>query len=135
MILYHQSRKSPDFIFEYLTDVDKFVSIHPVITKMKILEKDDYLVYETLKVGFIPISFTYKTKIEANLTNKAIVFRVTVMGFTKIKMSFIISAANSFTAVEENIEFITFNPFQFILKRLFKKQHKKMFQNLEKLNY
>jgi hypothetical protein len=54
----------------YLADTNKFTSVHPVITKLEPKGGDNYLVYETLKVGFIPFSFTYPVVIKSD-TQKA----------------------------------------------------------------
>ena len=66
MNLVHLVKKSPDFVFGYLTDMQKFVSVHPVIFKIENLKGREYLVYEKLKLGFIPYSFTYKVTVEGN---------------------------------------------------------------------
>ena len=62
--------KPADFIFDYLTDMDKFASIHPVISKIDRLGDNRYLVHETLKIGFIPYSFTYPVAIESDAANQ-----------------------------------------------------------------
>lgn len=59
-----------DIIFEYLTDMQKFVSVHPVIFKIENSSNNNYLVHETLKFGFIPFSFTYPVNIEKNAREK-----------------------------------------------------------------
>ena len=59
-----------DTVFDYLTDMQKFASVHPVISKIDIVSKNSYLVHETLMLGFIPISFTYPVTIDQNLNDK-----------------------------------------------------------------
>lgn len=56
--------KKPKFILGYLTDMQKFTSVHPVISKVERTGNNGYLVHETLKLGFIPYSFTYAITIE-----------------------------------------------------------------------
>jgi carbon monoxide dehydrogenase subunit G len=53
-----------DLIFGYLTNMQKFVSVHPVISKIDNTSNKNYLVDETLKFGFIPFSFTYPVTFE-----------------------------------------------------------------------
>ena len=58
MNLIFRVNKPIDTVFDYLTDMQKFVSVHPLISKIDDLSGNNYLVHETLKVGFIPFSFT-----------------------------------------------------------------------------
>lgn len=133
MKLTHRINKKTDFIFDYLTDMQKFVSVHPVITKINKTGNFSYLVYETLKLGFIPVSFTYPITIESNSLNKLVIMRTTVMKLTKIEMTFILKADNDFTVIEEDIIFKSLLPIKSIMRSVFKKQHEQLFQNIEAL--
>src|SRR6478609_11091283 len=115
--------KSADFIFDYLTDMQKFVSVHPVITKIDKTNNDSYLVYETLKFGFIPFSFTYPVTIESNFSDKNVIIRATVMKLTKIEMTFVLKAGKDFTVIEETIQFKSPLPVKSSMQNIFKKQH------------
>ena len=57
MKLSFRIHKKSDLVFDYLTDMQKFVSVHPVISKIDNTGQESYLVHETLKFGFIPFSF------------------------------------------------------------------------------
>ena len=94
MELSFQIKKPVDVVFDYLTDMQKFVSIHPVITKIDKTGNDCYLVHETLTFGFIPFSFTYPVTIESNTVNHSITIRATVMKLTKIEMTFLLTQNN-----------------------------------------
>jgi carbon monoxide dehydrogenase subunit G len=134
MKLSFRINKSADFIFDYLTDMQKFVSVHPVITKINKTGNDSYLVYETLKFGFIPFSFTYPVTIESTPDDKVVVIRATVMKLTKIEMTFVLNEDNDFTVVEENIQFKSPLPVNSIMQSIFKKQHGQLFKNIELIN-
>ena len=54
MILYYKIKKPTDFVFDHLTNIQKFVSIHPIIYKMDDLGNGNYKVYE--KLGFVSSS-------------------------------------------------------------------------------
>ncbi|QHT70769.1 hypothetical protein GXP67_31035 [Rhodocytophaga rosea] len=125
--------KPANIIFDYLTDMQKFVSVHPVITKINPIENNTYLVYETLKIGFIPISFTYPVTVESNRVEKTITIRATVMRLTNIEMNFIIKEDKAFCIVEETIHFQSPLPLQSIMESIFKKQHRLLFNNIELL--
>ncbi|MBK7882465.1 MAG: hypothetical protein IPJ81_00470 [Chitinophagaceae bacterium] len=109
----------------------KFVSVHPVITKIDTLGNNNYLVHETLKIGFIPFSFTYPVTIESNDFDKSVIIRATVMKFTKIEMIFKLSSYNGLTKIDETINFNTFLPVKPIMQKIFRKQHQQLFKNIE----
>ena len=133
MNLTYTVNKKPDLLFDYLTDMQKFVSVHPVITKIDDLGNNNYLVHETLKIGFIPVSFTYPVAIESNFSDKTVVIIATVMKLTKIKMNFIIKQQTGFSSVEETIDFKSPLPVKSIMQRIFKKQHEELFKNIGNL--
>jgi hypothetical protein len=111
--------------------MQKFVSVHPVISKIDKTGNDSYLVYETLKLGFIPFSFTYPVNIEKNSDGKVVVIRATVMKVTKIEMKFVLKTDKDHTIVEENIQFRSPLPIKFIMQSIFRKQHSQLFKNIE----
>ncbi len=131
MELSFKLKKTSDFIFDYLTDMQKFVSVHPVISQIDNTDNNSYLVHETLKIGFIPFSFTYPVIIEKNNIEKVVIFRATVMKLTKIEMKFVLKTENDYTFIEENIQFKSPLPVKFIMERIFKKQHNQLFKNIE----
>src|SRR5690606_40899548 len=61
---------SSDLVFDYLTDMQKFVLVHPVISKIDSTGQESYLVHETLKFGFVPFSFTYPARSEERRVGK-----------------------------------------------------------------
>jgi carbon monoxide dehydrogenase subunit G len=131
MKLKFRLKKTPDFIFDYLTDMQKFVSVHPVIFQIDNTGNESYLVHETLKMGFIPFSFTYPVTIEKNNIEKIVIIRATVMKLTKIEMKFVLKTDNDYTIIEEVINFKSPLPLKFIMQRIFKKHHSQLFKNIE----
>jgi carbon monoxide dehydrogenase subunit G len=131
MNLSFRIKKNIDFTFDYLTDMQKFVSVHPVISKMDNIGQESYLVHETLKFGLIPFSFTYPVTIEKNILDKKIVIRATVFKLTKIEMKFVLKTDNDFTIIDEEIMFKSPLPVKFIMESIFKKQHNQLFKNIE----
>lgn len=53
-------QKDAQTVLSYLTDTQKFVSVHPLIYKMKELNKNKYKVYESVKLGIFTYRFTYQ---------------------------------------------------------------------------
>lgn len=133
MNLTFKINQSIDTVFEYLTDMQKFVSIHPIIEKIDFLAEDKYLVHETLKVGFIPFSFTYPVKVESNFVEKKITMKAVVMKMTKIEMNYILHTEKENTIINEIITFNSLLPIKSIMERIFKKQHHILFKNMDNL--
>jgi carbon monoxide dehydrogenase subunit G len=131
MNLLFRIKKNSDFTFDYLTDMQKFVSVHPVISKIDKNGPESYLVHETLKFGFLSFSFTYPVRIEKNVADKRVIIRATVFKLMKIEMIFVLKADNEFTIIDEKINFKSSLPLNFIMQPIFKKQHNQLFKNIE----
>jgi carbon monoxide dehydrogenase subunit G len=131
MIFSTKIKKSPDCVFDYLTDIQKFASAHPAITKIDRKSANRYLVHETLKLGFIPVSFTYPATIDSYPEENIIIMRATVMRLTKIEMTFSLKASNGSTIIKENILFSSPLSICSVLERVFKTQHTQLFRNIE----
>lgn len=131
MTLNFISKKTPAQILEYLSTSQKFVSVHPIISKMDDLGNNSFLVHETLKIGPLPFSFTYKVRIEKNVPAKTVQMNARVFGFTNIQMLFILKELPTGTAIEEQIVFKTLFFLKPMLRSIFKTQHTLLFQNIE----
>ncbi|MGC4023185.1 MAG: hypothetical protein QM734_15200 [Cyclobacteriaceae bacterium] len=131
MKLQFRINKPYQTVFEYLIDVEKFSSVHPVINKIDHLHTNHYLVHETLRVAFIPFSFTYPVTIDYSLENKEINMKAVVMKLTTIEMNFKLSSENNLTIVDEEIIFKSPLPIRSMLEKTFQKQHKLLFENIE----
>jgi carbon monoxide dehydrogenase subunit G len=131
MKLSFRIKKNIDITFDYLADMQKFLSVHPVISRIDNTGKESYLVHETLKFGFIPFSFTYPVTIENSISDKIVVIRATVFKLTKIEMKFVLKADNGYTIIDEEIQFKLPLPVKFIMESVFKKQHDQLFKNIE----
>ena len=124
-------KKNAEFVFDYLTDMQKFSAVHPVITRIEPSGNENYLVHETLKFATIPFSFSYPVVIEKSSVDKKIIMRATVFKRTKIEMQFVLKADKENTLIEEEVQFKSPLPLNFVMKYIFKKQHQKLFKNIE----
>ena len=122
--------KPLEIVFDYLTDMQKFVEVHPVIRKIDHLEGSKYLVYETLKFGFIPFSFKYPVSVEKEVTNQTVIMRAVVMKLTKVEMSFTLTAENNMTVVNEALTFKSILPIKSMMQKVFREQHTLLFENI-----
>ncbi|MDX2190636.1 MAG: SRPBCC domain-containing protein [Bacteroidota bacterium] len=131
MKLTHLINKPVEVVFSYLTDMQKFTSVHPVISKINHLYSNTYMVYETLNFGFVPISFTYPVTVESDFDKKIVIIKAKVMGMSDIKMTFVLSDKKNRSLIDESIEISSILPIKSIIQNIFKKQHLVLFQNIE----
>lgn len=111
--------------------MQRFVLVHPVIYKIEKLAEEKYLVYETLKFGFIPFSFTYPVTINQDIIKRTVTIDAVVFKLTKIKMIFALRSFENRTVIEEKIIFKSPLPIKSIMKKIFKEQHYQLFKNIE----
>ena len=133
MILTFIVNQSIDKVFDYLTDMKKFVSVHPVISKIDKVSEHKYLVHETLKLGFVPFSFTYPVEINKNVSDKTIIMKATIMKMTKIEMKYILITDKDSTVINETIIFKSILPVKSIMENIFRKQHYLLFEKIDAL--
>ena len=111
--------------------MDKFQSMHPVIYKIDHLSDNKYLIHETLKFAFIPFSFTYPVTVSPRNDGSQVVMEAVVMKLVNIRLVFKLSEQNGITTVNEEIKFKSILPVQFVLKSVFREQHKQLFENMQ----
>jgi len=131
MNLSFKVNKPVEAVFEYLADMQKFVSVHPVIYKMDRLSQNHFKVYETLSLLFIPVSFTYTATVDHNAIDRTVVIRATVMKVTKIEMSYKLTSQHGSTIVEETLTFKSPLPLKSLMQSIFRSQHTQLFKNIE----
>lgn len=131
MNLEHHLRKSPEQVYEYLSDMQKFVSIHPVIHQMDPLGQGQYWVHERIKLLYIPWRFTYSATILVH-SPKHIAMSATVMGVVHIAMDFVLKDTNDEGClVLETVQFKSFLPVHWVMTQIFRKQHTELFRNMD----
>ena len=117
-------------VFEYLTDMQKFVEVHPVIFKMDKINENEYLVYE--KLNYIPFPFKYKAVVEGNQAGDKVFIKATVMKIIHIRMSFDLLEMKEETKITENVDFRSFLPVHPVMRSIFRTQHNILFANISK---
>ena len=88
-------------IKQRLTNVEKFVNVHPLIYKMTDSGGNKYKVFEKIKTGVIPDRFTYK----ASITDEkdAVNIVATVTGMTTISMFFTFQEEDKIAVIYERL--------------------------------
>ncbi len=93
-----------------------------------------YLVYETLHLGFIPLSFTYPATIYGSREKGHIRMQVRVLKMTEVDMAFDIQEVAGGSIVCEEILIKSMLPVKQLLENLFRGQHAVLFENISKLD-
>ncbi len=130
MKLIHTLQAPPQVIFAYLTDMNLFASVHPVISKIDNKGNSQYLVFEKLKIGPVPISFTYPVVVHQDFSKTLVHMKATIFKLTTIEMSFHLSAENGITTIEENIDVKSIPPLKSLTLEVIKTQHLGLFNNI-----
>ena len=124
-----KSDKDIPTIKKYLTETNKFVSVHPLIYKMTDLSDDNYKIYEKVKVGFLTYTFSYYTKITQ--IDDSLRINASVMGLTRFTMQFNFHKEGNRTIINEELTIQSILPIKNFLTNLIAKQHQEMFKNID----
>ena len=121
---------SAEEVFWYLSDMEAFVSVHPLIYKIDPVGKGSYLIHEKLKIGPIPYKFTYPVIIHADAEKGEVKMLAVIKKLIFVEMVFIIQATDGKAIVKEAVSIKSVLPVKPILKMVFASQHKKLFANM-----
>jgi carbon monoxide dehydrogenase subunit G len=117
-------------VMNYLTDPDKFVSVHPLIYQINAFPGGDFLVREKVSLGLFTYRFSYTASIRP--FPDEIHIRASVMGLTHINMLFHFETASGSTQVTEELKIESVLPITNFMASFFEKQHRQLFENIEK---
>ncbi len=131
MILKFKLKSSPKKVFSILSDAKLFEKFHPVIFKIDDLGNDHFLIHETLKFLFIPITFTYPAKISSNKEKGIVQMNAVVMKIVKVDLNFLIAETPNCTEIVEEINIQSWLPVHPVMRMIFKQQHTKLFLNID----
>ncbi len=121
--------KPKNVVMDYLTDTDKFVSVHPLVYKMKPVGPGKYKVYERVQFGPFPYYFTYFATL--SLSPDRVRIDAEVMKITRISMVFELQEADGLTTVRETLHIQSYLPVKGFLQRLFESQHQILFAHID----
>lgn len=131
MKLNFKLKSSTQKVFSILSDAKQFEKFHPVIFKIDDLGNDNYLIHETLTFLLIPITFTYPAKILSNKEKGMVQMNAVVMKLVKVELNFLIKEFTTYTEVVEDIKINSWLPAHPVMMMIFKKQHGKLFLNID----
>jgi carbon monoxide dehydrogenase subunit G len=130
MELTFRVKKGVETVFEHLSDMSKFVKVHPIIHRIDPLGGNRYRIHEKLKFGPVPFAFTYVASVEGRRSDMTVVIRATVFKVTRIEMTFKLNGNDHETEVKENVVFSTPLLIKSLMRRVFKEQHQILFENI-----
>lgn len=131
MILKFKLKSSSQKVFSILSDAKLFEKFHPVIFKIDDLGNDHFLIHETLKFLFIPITFTYPAKISPNKEKGIVQMNAVVMKLVKVDLNFLITETPVCTELVEEIKIQSWLPVHPVMRMIFKIQHAKLVLNID----
>ena len=134
MIFTYKLYQPLNLVYEYLTDMNKMSSIHPIISKITSINDKEYKIYETLNIAFIPFNFEYPLFIQSDEMNHSITMKCIIMKMITVQLSFNLKEEGDHTCVKETIDINSILPIGFLMYNIFKKQHGIMFGNLNKVS-
>jgi carbon monoxide dehydrogenase subunit G len=114
---------------QYLIDVEKFASVHPIIYKMIDLGGNQYKVFEKIKIGIISYSFTYKATIRHD--DNSVNMEASVFGMAKLLMRFTFQKEANATIIKELLTVQSLLPIKNFMVKLIDIQHREMFKNID----
>jgi hypothetical protein len=131
MILNHQLRQPIETVFAYLTDLQKYQSIHPLITKVETLPGDIYRIHERFLSS--PWIFTYTATMRCDDRDKSVEMNAVIMKYIHVNMNFKLIGDQDGTSVIEKITILAPFPFKNLMEPIFRKEHNRLFINLDAL--
>lgn len=115
----------------FLSEPEKFVSVHPLIFRMEALPNGRFRVFERVAIGPIAQRFTYPATIE--VVDGRVELRARVMGMVRVEMIFSFTEQPKRTLLREDVEIRTLLPIKRFMRWLIREQHAVMFANIERV--
>jgi hypothetical protein len=109
----------------------KLALVHPILQKIDKIDRNKYLVHESLQFGILSYSFSYPVILHSSNSGKSTSMKSTIMWLTKVEMNFTIAQNQGFSIVEETIDIESILPIKKFLERLIRTQHALLFENIE----
>jgi carbon monoxide dehydrogenase subunit G len=132
MKLEHRIKKERGEVFACLTDMERYVSVNPVIERFEDLGGGEYTIFERLKIGPFVSKFSYWASVKGDPDGKSVTMKAIVMKMVTIEILFDLLADGDHTVINETIGFRSFLPVKTMMGNIFEKQHAQLFLNIEK---
>ncbi len=126
MILNYALNQPIAKVFECLSNMQKFCSVHPVIYKVDTLDNNEYKFYEK----YAGVSFSYCVSVTETMPLTYIAMYSKVQPGVYLNLYFRLKTENGITYVEEEVDVKAPIIIKQVFERVLKKAHQKMFANI-----
>ena len=110
--------------------MQKFQSVHPIITKIIQLDDGQYRAYEKLPLPIFSMNISYPFSITYDHNQHTVHMKAIVMRFIDIIIDVKINQLPDHTVVDEIIDIHAPWPLPFFIKGVFRRQHDLLFANI-----
>jgi carbon monoxide dehydrogenase subunit G len=131
MVLNYSLTKPAEEVYTYLSDMNKFAEVHPVIYKAEQLGESEYVCFEKIKFGFIPFDFKYKVYLKNSIVNNYIEMDSPIRKGVHLQLKFSLTTINNKTEITETILIKANFIVRMIFQNIIRKVHKQLFTNIE----
>lgn len=120
-------------LFDYLTDMQKYQSLNPAVTKIVDLGNGKYKIYKRLRFAYIPYFFSFPMTLTSNEDKLSINMEATILWLNKLEVGFRMIPMINYTIIEEIATWKSLIPIGCLMENSIKKQHKILFKNINDL--
>jgi hypothetical protein len=131
MELEFKFKKKASEVITYFSDSQLFVSVHPLIYKMELIDNEQFIVYEKTSILGIPYSFTYPARIQKKGDYEVEIYAF-IQKMIHVTMLFRIVPQPGGCQLMERIDVKPAFPFKWIMEPVLTKYHKLLFEKIEK---
>ncbi len=128
----HTIQAPASVVWSYLSDLNKFAEVHPIICKVDTLGDGAYRLYEKLPLGPFSFRFSYPVQVTLDPKESIIRYQSTVLGIAQLDMRFHIVDRDDYSVTHEVVEIRSRLPVERYTADECRKYHSIVFANIEK---
>lgn len=128
----HQIQAPASVVWSYLSDLNKFAEVHPIICKVDTYGGGAYRLYERLPLGPLSLRFSYPVQVTLDPQENIIRYVSKVLGIVVLDMRFHIVDRGDHSVTHEVIEIRSRLPVERYTAAECEKYHRMVFANIEK---
>jgi carbon monoxide dehydrogenase subunit G len=127
----HTIQAPASVVWLYLSDLNKFAEVHPIICKVDTYGGGAYRLYEKLPLGPFSFRFSYPVRVTLDSKESIIRYESTVLGIAQLDMRFHIVDRGDHSVTHEVVEIRSRLPVERYTAGECRKYHSMVFANME----
>lgn len=127
----HAIQAPASVVWSYLSDLNKFAEVHPIICRVDTYGDGAYRLYEKLPLGPFSFRFSYPVRVTLDLKESIIRYESTVLGIARLDMRFHIVDRGDHSVTHEVVEIRSRLPVERYTASECYKYHQMTFTNIE----